>query len=187
MPTNHTPTAVEITTVVELPNDGEVWSHETVMKVSSGNKGPVAKALDYAQWIREKVVDFQYITPTGSGNAYPGSSWTNLSESEDFKLTFTDVKVGDKILLLGACQLSTLDSSSPTFRWGNTTGSIVCDGAVVPASVSEPRLVLAGYTVASAAASLELFLQVNPAGASSGVEVDGDTTTLIGALHRLTT
>lgn len=139
------------------------------------------------KWLRGNLVDIQMATPTGSGVNYTGSSWVNLSETDPFRLQFANVKAGDKIALFAQSVMATVDSVDPIFRFGNTTGPVVCVGTPVTVSAANTLFtVIGGHTVGADASSLDIYLQINPDSAASGVNVDGGSTFLLGAVCRAT-
>lgn len=150
-------------TQVVAPEDGDARNAASV-------RTPIQDVTNRTKWLREKLLDIQGAQfTTVVPNTYTGSSYVNVVESADWKLTFTDVKSGDKIRLAASVSpmpIFTGGTGKATLRFGNTTGSLIAVG-VCDVALDVPGSLTALFTAAADAASLDLFLQINPNGATS--------------------
>lgn len=168
MPTDFTPSNTTFPTLpIELPNNGEVWDYTTVMQDAGGDRGPVAKAIEAAFWCAQYKAEVAYKYHSLSSPASYGTSWTNVVEdTEDIKVSYSNVKSGDRVILFAQAKLTLGGGEQARIRFGNTvTGINAVSSVVQPATTQVNNTIVGIYPVIATAATIDLFLQVQAVGA----------------------
>ena len=145
----------------------DVGDPRTAASVRSGLEDLARRST----WLRGSLVDVQGASFSGFTTLFSGSGYQNVADggAGDVKLTFTNVEVGDKILLMA--NLVSLDdltgAPQAVARFGETAAGIVCVGTTQLTSSHGYRALFGFHTAAADEASRDIFLQVDPSGATS--------------------
>lgn len=133
------------------------------------------------KYMIEKGVDIKTLRYTGAGTDHTGgTAFKNvIQDGTAIALTFTDVKVGDILLLHAYVIMDASTGFASDLRFGNTVGPIT---TTIQRSAPAAAIVdfWSNYTVATAGATLNMYLQVDPNGAS---EVTFDTPIELLGIH----
>jgi hypothetical protein len=191
MPSPMTPIAER--TALSQPNNPDLFNRAFLIALLQGiaNRG---------EWASKLLLDIKY-SLVGPGDDYTSTSFGTMVGATT--LTFTDVKVGDKILLLAhgtfAMSTFTADGTDPwiDLRWliGGATDVYAAAssypriqwGSTIPASASDHRQGLAPaiHTVAADAASLTAALQARVRNAGDPPVATSGPVSLVGLHVRL--